>query len=227
MKVLKITLLILSVFSILIFTQSCGSKSSSPILNEVISVDNIVTIAEKAKNDQNLTQEEIDLFANGLAALSMSKNDSLFGKTVADVIEYQKKAQKESSISGLLTAATRAEMNLSHKFQLLQFSRLDSGDNKTNVITFRISNLTDKPIKNIQGYLNIFSENNQLIKKFPINIMKKLDPHSSSELQTPPYKHVDANPNDTLIRTKGTILKPMWQPIIVEYDGGKKLGPVR
>ena len=37
----------------------------------------------------------------------------------------------------------------------------------------------------------------------------------------------DNNPSDTLIRTKGTVLRPMWQPVIVEYDGGKKLGPIK
>ena len=227
MKILKTGLLLLFLCTVITLFYSCGSKDSSPILNEVITVDNMVSLADKAKIDNKLTQEEIDLFANGLATLSMSKKDTLFGKTVADVIAYQKKSQRESSIASLQTAATRAEMLLDHKFELLQFSKLDSGDSKTNVITFRITNLTDKPIKNIQGYLNIFSQTNELIKKFPINVIKKLDPRKSYDLRTPPYKHDDNNPSDTLIRTKGTVLRPMWQPVIVEYDGGKKLGPIK
>ncbi len=110
---------------------------------------------------------------------------------------------------------------------MIQFAKSDSANFKTNVIVFKVTNLADNNIKNLQGYLNIFNQQNKIIKKFPINIKKELEAHQSYTLTTPPYHHDDQNENDKELRIEGNVLKPAWQPILVEFQNGKKLGPVQ
>jgi hypothetical protein len=212
---------------LVLFAISCSKEADSPVLNEVISASNLSDISSKIATDNNISREDIDYFSNGVARLSMISADSLIGKTVKEVIEHQKRITHESSVNSLKIATSRAQINLCQKFQILTFEPLDSADQLTNVISFRISNLTDKKIINLQGYLNFINASGQILKKFPINIKKPLDPKQSYELKTPPYLHDVKNENDIALRSQKSTLRSLWTPIYVEFEGGNKIGPVQ
>jgi hypothetical protein len=196
-------------------------------MKEVISRENITDIAAKMLKDESVTNDDMDNFSNGIAKFSMLNGDTLIGKTVGEVIDMQKESIKESSKNSLLLASTKSELVLSHKFKLIQFGKKDSADQKTNIISFKITNLTDKNILNLQGYLNILNQQNQILKKFPINIKKPIEAGQSYDLYTPPYVHDDSNENDRALRIEGNVLRPAWQAVLVEFEGGRKLGPVQ
>lgn len=225
MKIKNIT--IICIFFSFILINCSNDKSRSKLLNQVITRDNITSLTEQLISENTLSKEEIDLIAMGITRLTLLNQDTLIGKTLADVMKIQREAELESSIAGLKLASTKSEIVLSHKFEMLQFFKNDSGDYKTNLITFKVTNLSDNNIKNLQGYLNIMNQQNKIIKKFPINIKKELEAHQSYTLTTPPYIHDDNNENDRELRIEGNILKPAWQPILVEFSNGKKLGPVQ
>ncbi len=222
----KTAILTLIIFSFT-FNNCTNDKPNSKILNQVITRDNITSLTEQLISENLISKEEIDLIAMGITRLTLLNQDTLVGKTLADVIKIQKDAEIESSIAGLRLASTKSEIVLSHKFEMLQFLKNDSADFKTNLITFKVTNLSDNNIKNLQGYLNIMNQQNKIIKKFPINIKKELVAHQSYTLTTPPYIHDENNENDRELRIVGNILKPAWQPILVEFSNGKKLGPVQ
>jgi len=221
MKAISIT------FLLVLFVISCSKESDSPVLNEVISSSNLSDISTKIASDNKISREDLDYFSNGVARLSMISADSLIGKTVKEVIEHQKKISYESSINSMKLATSRAQINLCQKFQITSFEPLDSADQLTNVISFRISNLTDKKIVNLQGYLNFINASGQILKKFPINIKKALDPKQSYDLKTPPYLHDLKNDNDVALRAQKGTLRSLWTPIYVEFEGGTKIGPVQ
>jgi len=218
----KSSILILSLIASVVFIGfGCSSQKNSPVFKEIIKNENLTEIVKKVKDDKVISKEDIDLFANGLARLSLMK-DSVVLKTVGQVIESQKEFQKRVSLQGLDRSAVRAEMAFSHSFKFLNMKFFDTDTAKSNILFFRFSNLSDQDIENIQGYINIFNPQNQIVKKFPVNMKRVIPANEGLDIQTPPYKHDDKNPNDMLVRT-GKNLRVVWQPVTVEFKNGKKL----
>lgn len=217
---LKIFVLFL-ITGLLISSTSCNKNGNSALKDEKLTPQNIMDIANKIKDDKAMTKDDIDLFANGLIRLSAYK-DTLKDKTVGQIIEAQGKFMRESSIESLLINSSRTEMAMAHTFKWGRMQAYDNNEQKTNVISFQITNNSDKPIINLQGYVNIINAQNQLVKTFPVNIQKVIKNGETIDVQSQPYKHDENVPNDVLLRTAQG-LRAVWQPILVEFQGGKKL----
>lgn len=209
---------------------SCESdKKDSPVFNEVISADNLEALNKKIEEDQNIDRIEIELYSNGLTRFSlMPKKDTLFGKTVGEIINDQKNFLRLASMQGLNATTPRISLNLSHNLKLLQFQPMnDTVNNRSvNVLAFEVTNTSDKNIKNVQGYMNFYSLQNQLLIRFPLNIKKELAKGVTEKLQSPPYVHDPDNANHKFIRENPSLVRTMWQPLLVEFEDGSKIGNV-
>ncbi len=205
---------------------SCGQqKASSPLLNEKINSTNLLDIARKMKDDKDVTREEIDLFSNGVQRLSFNK-DSLNGKTVGQVIEMENKLRRTISNNSLLTSTTKAEMKLAVGFKLDKLvattKKVEDKDVPLDALVYTLANISDKKIKKVQGFV-YFQINGQNIKRFTVNADNQpIEPGKGIRMQQV-YK-MDQNSQKVYQAQKQNIkMTTSFQPIIIEFEDGKKL----
>ena len=220
MKFTKLTILPALTIMAIIFLSSCGDISK--IKSEKITVDNLSDIADKAKTDEGLSREDISLFINGLTRLAGHK-DSLVGKTVGGIIDKEKDIIRESNLKLLKSASIRTEISFDYKIKYMGLNFGNDSTTKTpiNVLYFEVTNTTDKDLKLITGMLQLFNQQNQLVKQFPVKYTIALAPGKTVQFaQT--YTHSDADQRDMLVRTDKN-LSYLWNPETLELANGKKL----
>ncbi len=214
-----------SIFLIVAGLSSCNqSAPKSPVLKEVFTENNITEIAKKVEHDDVITLRELTLLNQGIARLSGVK-DSIVGKTVGDVITSQESLSRQVTINGLKNTAIKTEVNLTHDFK---FEKLDFSDNPeeksyANVLTFTIKNTSTQAITNLQGYINAVDPQNRVVKRFPINIKKPIEPGTNQQIISPGYKHDINNQNDVFMRNNLQKLRAIWQPLLVTLADGKTI----
>ncbi len=205
------------------FISSGCSKdefSNSPVMQEKVTLQNLGDITQKVKNEPNLTKEEIELFANGLIRLAPTK-DSLVGKSVIDVIKGQKEFIRNQSVLFFERTASRVDLAINHNFHYVGFQPRDDDKQSIDILVFEITNTSDKEIKNLQGMLQFYTQDNQLLKNYNIKFDKALKPGEMQRMGNP-FLHDDKNERDRAIRSS-TNLKAIWNPTLIEFaDGTKK-----
>ena len=148
LKLISLCIVVLFVFN------SCENKQQLDIkvANQIITLSNLATISSEIK--QSASDEEIEFFINSLTRLGNTP-DSIVGKTVAQLIEGQRKYYREELGKTLIGTGTRVELFLNHRFHYhgIQFLDEDPKQPKNNIV-FDVSNISDKEIKRIEGNLS-------------------------------------------------------------------------
>lgn len=218
---LKLALLIFFSFVFVSFNACSNQKSNSKVLSDTIKTNNLSKIIENIKNDKVLLQEEIDLFSSGLARLSVHR-DSILGKTIGYIIENQRNYQRESSLKTLEGNAVYIEMMLNHAFKFEGIEAQDKDTVRINNVIVAIQNRSDKEIKTIKGALDFYNVQNQIVKRYNIELSNPIKPGEALRF-TSPYPHDPNNQRDVIMREQFSKLNPIWQPWEIEFSDGKKL----
>jgi hypothetical protein len=208
------------VTAIVIFFTAC-SGGDSDFKGELISVNNLSEIAKNIKEEGKMSVEEIELFTKGIVRMGASK-DSVVGKTVEQVIDAQRDYQKEIDMRALMTSCIIAEMNFNQGFKFLGLKPEDSDTSRMNTLFFELKNKSDKDMINMQGFLEFYDQQNQIIKRFPIS-MKAVLKSGQKETYEQSYNHDSTNSRDLTLRNKEATLQIIWRPTLIEYADGKKL----
>lgn len=213
------------IFSLLIsflFTVGCEKKApKSKLLNEKITQENFFDIITQAKSDTLLTNQEIELFANGISRYSNAL-DSLYNKTVKEIIAREEQIRRQQNLSNLgvnvITTFSR--------FRYDGWKPIEVNGTKLNVFTYTIFNISNANIRKISGYLQFYTTNNQLIRAYRLNIDQPINSKQFTQFQSTfqleegnqneefLLKALQENPNTILVR---------WLPTLIELDNGKKL----
>ncbi|MCL5990725.1 MAG: hypothetical protein M1419_01305 [Bacteroidetes bacterium] len=212
-------LLTLIIFTLMIF--SCSHEKKSDLLDEIITKDNLISITEKLKTDKDITSEELELYSNGLARFGNSV-DSIIGKKVADIIEKQRNFKKEYILNMLSTQTSNLQIHMNLSFKYIGVQKADSDTLQTNILHFELKNKSNTTIKKVEGELEFYDLNNQIVKRFPIIVNYNLEKGKDIKF-TDSYQHVPSNPRDTIIRSKYVKLQALWKPTLLEFADGKKL----
>jgi hypothetical protein len=218
MKRLFGLLAITIISSILLF--SCEQRTS-PLMNEKINRENLVEIADKMVDDKSISQEEITLFAAGLQRYT-GQSDSLIGKTVGELIKEQKEMLRDQTAKNLSQNINNVRLRLYHEFRYNGiFIADDEQRGDFNRVDYQITNLGDKPIKEITGALQFFNGQNQLVKQFNISTINKepIPPGESKDFQDL-FAHRDSIPNDQMLRSPEMRFRAAWTPVKIEYTDG-------
>lgn len=204
-------------------TVSCGVKkdsSNSPVLNEVVTLHNLHEIADKAKQDNQMTKEEYDYFTNAIIRLA-DKKDSIIGKTVGDLINAQKEFLHKQSFTAFERTCSRIELILNSRFDYKGIQPRDTNNQMIDILIFELTNSSDKDIAKIEGVLDFYSQDNQLIKRYTLKFDKPLKPNEKAAMGNP-FVHDPNNQRDVIVRTAKN-LKAVWTPSKITYSDGSVL----
>ncbi|MCX6155103.1 MAG: hypothetical protein NT007_13200 [Candidatus Kapabacteria bacterium] len=210
----------LSLSIVLILALVACGKQKPIVFSEKITEEGLSNLFEKVKSDKSISREDIDNFSNGLSRIGL-KRDSLFNKTVEQIIESQKEYNIEVSLSGLESSVKRSQVAVSHKFEYLKMAAIDTLGKDATVIYFKITNTSKKALTNILGSINVYYEN-QIIKQFPVNIVQTINVDEFAEIRTSPYEHDESNPYDRAVR-RGEKARVVWQPYSIQFADGTQI----
>lgn len=221
MQSLKIISLFTFLF-ILLLSSGCEKKGKkSNLLNEKITADNFFDIITQTKSDTLLTVEEIDLFSNGIARFTNAL-DSLYNKTVKDIIYREQQIRRQQNISNLGINAISAFT----RFRYDGWKPIDANGVKLNVFSYTIFNISNTNVRKLSGYLQFFTTNNQFIRAYPIRVDQIINSKQFTQFQST-FRSEDGNQSEDFLvkalkENPSTILV-RWLPTYIELDNGKKL----
>lgn len=202
--------------------SGCESKKASPLLNETLQKENLVSFVEKVKDDKDMTTEEISLFATGIMRESIQ--DSLEGKTVADIIKFEEEQRRNNAYNLALTNATKTEMNNALSLVVdpkAHVIKKDSSGKAYDILQYTVKNNSAEKITLVRGVLT-FQVGNRAIKNFTINSDKEIGPDDALKLQQI-YKVDQSSINFQNLKGKKAQFIVRWQPILIDFEGDRKL----
>lgn len=229
---MRITIKLLTIIAIafVIFTGCEQKAKKSPLLNESITKDNLVQIITEAGKDPLLTADEMKYLSTGMTTLLSKSVDSLVGKTLAQVIEFEIENERNQMAANLANVATRSELVLNHKFLLVGLApQADTANNRElNSIVFEFTNRSDKDIVDFKGALQIYTQNRQLVKNFimgKIPVVLGNQPIKAGETRRIiyPFVHDPNNNNDMTLRTQWDQMRRIWVPSEIIFADGTKI----
>ncbi len=205
------------------FTSCNNQEKESPILKTKIEKNNISETIEKLKAEKILSLNDITLLNNGLNRLGVAP-DTLLGMTYKDVLNSQKKLLEDFGYNALATTGGKVEMNFYYFIKYLGFKpMLDTVKNENvNTVFYQFKNNSDKPIKKIDGYLQYFNPQNQIVKQFEIDNTEIIPVNSSKQFYKS-FVNNDKDRRDSIIRYFNSSLIVKWQPISIEFEDGQKI----
>lgn len=213
-------LLILSLT--LVFATSCEKKKpTSKLLDEKITSKNFLELVDKVRNDSLFSYEELDFFATGIARYS-NFIDSLYGKTVKEVIESEQNLRIKQSSINLSSNAIQCFS----RFRYDGWKPVEVDGSKFNIFTYTVSNISKNDIKRINGYLQFLTSANQLIRAYRINVEQTIKAGQYTQFQST-FKNEENNQNEAFL-VKALTENPRnvfvsWRPIYLELDNGQKI----
>ncbi len=211
------SVIMLAIFAVAV--MGCDRKQSSPLLAEKLTKDNLIEIAEKMKDDPNISKVDIDHFITGMARF---QKDSLHGNNVAGVIQKDIDAQRLGSAQSAINAATRMQILVNHRFYFGGTQKAEAEGNKFFVPVFDFENLSDKTLTNFQGLIKYLNNQNQLVKVHTVDVSKELGPGEKEKISNP-YPFNENNERDKILWDAGGSLKVVWEPTVLKYDDGTVL----
>ncbi len=220
----KVILAILPIFAIVLFVSGCRQKEESKMLDITINKSNIPEIINNLEEENILTPEEIMTFNNGLNRIGANNPDTLMGMSVRNIFELQKEFMKTNNYLLLTITATRIAMNMNYTIKYLGVKPIiDTINNvKGNTVLYEFKNNTDKAIKTINGMLQFYNRQNQLIKQFQVDNTEQIPPNASVQFYKA-FAHNDKEPRDSIIRHHNAQLIVRWQPSLLEFTDGTKI----
>jgi hypothetical protein len=217
-----------SVFFLAMLTLmwSCsGSHPKSSYLQEKITKENLYDLANKIKQENKMTKEDAELFVGAINRLGL-QSDSIVGKTVEQLIKEQDNFIRLSSYNLMISTFAKAEMLMEHKIKYLGLKPMDTLGKSYDYLVFEIKNEGNKNITDITGQLRFFTNANQIVKAYPIELNKVLDGNVIKPNETRrfvyPFFHDKDNQRDELIRS-GKDLQVLWFPVSMTFSDSSKI----
>ncbi len=204
-----------------IFTSACSQQSQSKVLNEVLTKENISTIVEKIQNDKAVSKEQIDLLTNGIARL-IDTPDSLYNKSLAQIIEEQKVFFRNSSVNALSQSIARLELKNSLNVEFAEKLKIDNDTLQADGVRFNMINISNKEINYIKGEIRIVNTMNQLIKVRPIVYEKISFKAGDKVTQQELWPHDKSNQYDVALRNIKELIA-FWVPETIGFTDGTKI----
>jgi len=205
----------------LVLFVGCQKKKTSPLLNEKLTPQNFFELVGKVKKDTLITAEEIELFSSGVGRYS-NFVDSLFNKSVKQIIDQERTLRRRQSYVNL---ATNAIVCYS-RFRYDGWKPIEIDGSKFNVFTYTISNISKNDIDRIQGYLQFFTTNNQLIRAYRINVDQTIKAGQFTQFQST-FRAEENNQNELLLvkllKENPNTVFVTWRPMYLELDNGQKI----
>jgi len=219
MKPVRIFILLFLTFTLIL--SGCEKKRASKLLNEKVTAQNLFEIVDKAKNDSLLSFEELDFFTSAVIRYN-NVLDSLYNKTLKQIIEQEMKIRRRQSAINLATNTISAFS----RFKYDGWKPIDINGSKFNVFTYTISNISKNDIKKVYGFLQFLTPNNQLIRAYRINIDQVIKGGQYTQFQST-FKYEEGNKNEEylvkmLSENPGQIFVS-WRPVYLELDNGQKI----
>ncbi|MCX7880199.1 MAG: hypothetical protein N2517_06015 [Ignavibacteria bacterium] len=198
-----------------------AKEKASPLLKEKITAQNFFEIVDKIRKDTLLTLEETDLLSSGIARYS-NLIDSLYNKTLAEIINLEKDIRRRQNLSNL---TTNAILSFS-RFRYDGWKEVEVEKSKFNIFTYTISNISNNDIKKLSGFLQFFTANNQLIRAYRLNIDQPIKAKQFTQFQST-FRLDEQNQNE-LFLIKALKENPQqifvsWRPVYFELDNGQKI----
>ena len=212
---------IASLFVLFLLLSSC-SEQKSTLLNKKISKNNIIEISEKLGQDKLISNIQLDEFKNGLGQI-IAENDTLVGKTVADIITKGNSFNRKSILTSTIKNSSKAEISLTLAYQLKSINPTDNENGLFNIATFIFQNNSDVDINKVEGTLEIrYKSNNKLLKNLPV-LFTDVIPSSKAIQKKINYVHDPKNNRDILFRQDMNKLIAIWVPKSIDFVDGKKI----
>ncbi len=211
---------LLLVLSIVILVSSC-SKNESNVKSIQVTLENLAEVAEKVKNDQSITKEEVDLLNTSISYYAPLK-DSLKNKTVGDLISTERTRQNEIARESLSNNLNRIEFTGSVAVAFDNMEKVQEAGKDMLVATYRFQNTSKSDIKLLKGFLDFFNQQGVIVKRYEIIIDKDI-PAGKILTVRYPYGYDENNERDRLIVSNWKDYPRVWKPTLAEFKNGKKL----
>lgn len=215
---------LLMLIATMMLASAC-SDQKSPLYGEKIAKDNLESLVQKIKDDKSFSSDEIVLFANGISRLTLL-DSTILDKTIGDVIQSQKDFAKNQNSMSLALNLARYDMILKHKFTYINIIPKDTNGKKYDFVVFAIKNTSGKDLKNIEGSLQFYTQNNEVVKQYNIaagSVMNgRIIKNGDSLRIAYPFYHVDGNIRDSMMRANPG-MRAIWTPSKMEFTDGKQI----
>lgn len=222
-----IFILIISLSLLLIISCNQEEQLDSSIYEQKITKDNLNDLIKKVSLDKSISNSNMDYITTGITRLTSLKSDTIIGKSLKDIINVEKEFAKEQSSATLLTQTTKVNLVLNHEFKFAGLIPRDTMGKTLNLIIIDVTNKGSKEMKDIQGNLQFFDQNGQIIKSYPIEIKQILNgkniPVGKSQQIVIPYTHDNTNVRDEMIRNDLKSMRAVWVANVIEWTDGTKL----
>ncbi len=231
MKSFYQSIVVLSLIIVLVLTSCEPGAKESQLYGEIITKTNISDIFKKLRTDKDFTTQDFEYFTNGMTRLVTLSEDSLMGKTVAQVINEQKLSERDQVAAYAANQAIKVELVLNHEFKYLGMkpTTIDGKDSVKEVdfLVYELMNKSDKEIIEVRGMLQFLNQDNQLVKAYPIIASKVLKGEvikpGETKRFTHPFDHDVNNKRDEIVRNDHANLKPVWICTYIEFKDGSKI----
>lgn len=211
---------LLLVLSIVVLLSACG-KNDSNVKGMQVTLENLAEVAEKVKQDQSITKEEVDLLNSSINYYAPLK-DSLKNKTVGDLITAERTRQNDVSRETLSNNLNRIEFNSSIAVAFDNMEKVQEAGKDMLVATYRFQNTAKTDIKLLKGFLDFFNQQGVIVKRYEIIIDKDI-PAGKILTVRYPYGYDDNNERDKAIVANWKDYPRVWKPTLAEFKNGKKL----
>ncbi len=220
---------IISICFVAVILVSCNQQAQLDpnIYDQKFTQDNIESLLKQVENDKSITREKIDLLAAGISRLTSLKRDTIIGKTLNDVINIEDNFFRQRSLATLRNQGVKVSLVQNHEFKFAGLIPRDTLDKSFNLIVIEITNKGKKEMANIQGNLQFFDRNAQVVKSYPINIKNALNGAKIASGETKrvviPYTNDKNNLRDAMMRNDLKNMSAVWVATMIEWADGSQI----
>ena len=220
-------ILILTAVVSLIFVSCQRNEADPQIFSEKITKENLISLVKQVSEDKTVSKEKMDLVTTGITRLATLKRDTVLGMTFSQIRQIQEEFIREQSAATLRAQGARVDLVLNHEFKFLGLIPRDTNGKSFNILAIEFKNTSEKEITNIQGSLQFFDQNNQIVKNFPIiakNVLNGQKIPAGKELRLAyPFNHEPNNVRDAMMRDDIKSMRSVWVATMIEFADGTQI----
>lgn len=226
---MKILLKLSIIITVAIFFAACSQQDSldSKIYDQKFSKENVQDLLKQVENDKGISREKLDILTAGITRLSSLKRDTIIGKSLNEIISLEEDFLRQRSIATLNTQGVKVNLVLNHEFKFAGLVARDTLDKTLNLIVIDITNTGKKEMANIQGNLQFFDPNGQVVKSYPISIKNALNGEKiaagAEKRVVIPYTHDKNNIRDEMMRNDIKNMRAVWVATMIEWADGSQI----
>jgi len=224
-NLLKLSIVIMA--TILFASCSQQEKLDSKIYDQKFTKENVQDLLTQVSNDKSISREKMDVLTAGITRLSSMKRDTILGKSLLEIINLEEEFLKQRSIATLNTQGVKVNLVLNHEFKFAGLVARDTLDKSYNLIVIDITNSGKEEMSNMQGNLQFFDPNGQVVKSYPITIKNALNGEKIAAGATKrvviPYTHDKNNIRDEMMRNDIKNMRAVWVATMIEWANGSQI----